>query len=59
MLSPVYQPENDRRPIFKTAARHYFDLWNQQIRLEQKIKAMYRHWGVRDVPFNPILIQAL
>ena len=48
-LNHVYQPENDDRAIFKTAAQHYIDLRNQLIRLKQKIKAMYRHWGVINV----------
>jgi transposase len=48
-LNHVYQPENDERAIFKAAAQHYLDLRNQLIRLKQKIKAMYRHWGIIDV----------
>ena len=48
-LKQVYHPENDDRAIFKAAARHYMDLRNQLIRFKQKIKAMYRHWGVIDV----------
>jgi len=48
-LKKVYQPENDHRAIFKAAARHYIDLRDQQTALKQKIKAMYRHWGVIDV----------
>lgn len=48
-LKHVYQPENDDRAIFKAAAQHYIDLRNQLIRLKQKIKAMYRQWGVIDV----------
>lgn len=48
-LKIVYQPENDERAIFKAAAQHYMDLRDQQIALKQKIKAMFRHWGVIDV----------
>ena len=48
-LKRVYHPESDDRAIFKAAAQHYIDLRNQQIALKQKIKAMYRHWGVIDV----------
>ena len=48
-LHHVYQPENDNRAVFKAAAQHYADLRNQLIRLKQKIKAMYRHWGVINV----------
>ena len=48
-LKHVYQPENDDRAIFKAAAQHYIDLRNQLIRFKQKIKAMYRHWGIINV----------
>lgn len=48
-LKQVYHPESDERAIFKAAARHYIDLRDQQITLKQKIKAMYRYWGVIDV----------
>ena len=48
-LKRVYHPETDERAIFKAAAQHYIDLRDQQISLKQKIKAMYRHWGVIDV----------
>jgi len=48
-LKRVYHPEDDDRAIFKAAAQHYIDLRDQQIALKQKIKAMYRHWGVIDV----------
>jgi len=48
-LKRVYHPENDDRAIFKASALHYIDLRDQQIALKQKIKAMYRHWGIIDV----------
>jgi transposase len=48
-LSPVYHPESDDRAIFKAAARHYIDFRDQDVTLKQKIKAMYRYWGVIDV----------
>ncbi len=48
-LKRVYHPESDDRALFKAAAQHYIDLRDQQIALKQKIKAMYRHWGVIDV----------
>jgi transposase len=48
-LKQVYHPETDHRAIFKAAARHYIDLRDQQITLKQKIKAMYRYWGIIDV----------
>ena len=48
-LKRVYQPENDDRAIFKTAVQHYIDLRDQQTRLKNKIKAIYRHWGVVDL----------
>ena len=48
-LKRVYHPESDDRAIFKASVQHYIDLRGQQIALKQKIKAMYRHWGVIDV----------
>ena len=48
-LKRVYQPENDDRAVFKAAVQHYIDFRDQQISLKNKIKAMYRHWGVIDV----------
>jgi len=48
-LKQVYHPENDDRAIYKSAAQHYIDLRNQLVRLKQKIKAIYRHWGIIDV----------
>jgi len=45
----VYRPENDQRAIFKAAVQHYLDLRDQLIALKNKIKAMYRQWGVIDV----------
>ena len=48
-LKKVYHPESDERAIFKASVQQYIDLRNQQTALKQKIKAMYRHWGVIDV----------
>ncbi len=48
-LNHVYLPENDDRALFKAAAQHYLDLRSQLIRLKQKIKAMYRYWGIINV----------
>jgi len=48
-LNEVYHPENDDRAIFKAAVQHYIDLRDQQVALKQKIKAMFRHWGIIDV----------
>ncbi len=45
----VYRPESDQRAIFKAAAQHYLDLRDQLSALKQKIKAVYRQWGVIDV----------
>lgn len=53
-LNQVYHPENDDRAIFKAAAQHYIDLRNQLVRFKQKIKAMYRHWGIIDVFTNAV-----
>lgn len=48
-LKHVYHPEDDHRAVFKAAVQHYLDISNQQTRIKQKIKAMYRHWGVINV----------
>jgi transposase len=48
-LKQVYHPENDDRAVFKAAVQHYIDFRDQQVVLKNKIKAMYRHWGVIDV----------
>jgi transposase len=48
-LKRVYHAESDDRAVFKAAAQHYIDLRDQQVELKQKIKAMYRHWGIIDV----------
>ncbi len=48
-LNRVYHPENDHRALFKAAAKHYIDLRGQLKALKQKIKAIYRHWGIIDV----------
>ena len=53
-LVQVYHPANDDRAIFKAAARHYIDLRNQLTRFKQKIKAMYRYWGIIDIFTNSI-----
>jgi transposase len=45
----VYRPENDQRAIYKAAVQHYMDLRDQLTALKQKIKAMYRQWGVINV----------
>lgn len=45
-LKEVYHAQEDHRAIFKAAVQHYLDLRDQQVELKQKIKAMYRHWGV-------------
>ena len=45
----VYRPETDQRAIFKAAVQHYGDLRDQLVGLKNKIKAMYRQWGVIDV----------
>jgi transposase len=48
-INEVYRPENDQRAIFKAAVQHYLDLRDQLKALKQKVKAMYRQWGVIDV----------
>ena len=57
-LHHVYQPQDDNRAIYKAAALHYIDLRNQLIRLKQKTKAMYRHWGIINVFTDAVYSQS-
>jgi transposase len=57
-LKRVYHPETDERAIFKAAVQHYIGLRDQQIALKQKIKAMYRHWGVIEVAGEAVYSKA-
>ena len=45
-LKRVYQAREDHRAVFKAAVQHYLDMRGQQVALKQKIKAMFRRWGV-------------
>lgn len=49
-VKEVYQPENDRRALFKQAASHYMDLRDQQRELKQKIKDRLKRWGLLNIP---------
>ncbi|MCP4568211.1 MAG: IS110 family transposase [FCB group bacterium] len=57
-LHHVYQPQSDDRALFKAAALHYIDLRNQLTRFKQKIKAMYRHWGIISVFTDSVYSQS-
>ena len=48
-LNHVYHPEDDKRAIFKASVQQYIDIRNQQVALKQKIKSMYRQWGVINI----------
>ena len=48
-LKEVYQATEDHRAAFKAAAQHYLDCRGQQVALKQKIKAVFRRWGVLDL----------
>ena len=48
-LKEVYHSESDDRAIFKAAVQHYIDFRDQQVTVKQKIKAMFRYWGIIDV----------
>jgi transposase len=45
-LKKIWQPANDDRAVFKSAARAYLDAVQRQTSLKLQIKAHYRHWGV-------------
>jgi hypothetical protein len=48
-LKEVYQAREDHRAAFKAAAQHYLDCRSQQVAVKQKIKAVFRRWGVVDL----------
>jgi hypothetical protein len=53
-LKKVYQPESDRRALFKQAAGHYTDLRDQKRALKQKIKARLKRWGHWNIPSSDV-----
>ena len=48
-LQEVYQSAEDHRAVFKATAQHYLDCRDRQVALKQKIKAVFRRWGVLDL----------
>jgi transposase len=57
-LKEVYQPESDRRALFKQTANHYTDLRDQQRALKQKIKARLKRWGLWKIPSADVYSQS-
>lgn len=57
-LKEVYQPENDRRALYKQACSHYMDLRDQQRALKQKIKARLKRWGHLHIPGSSVFSQS-
>lgn len=57
-LKKVYQPENDRRALYKQACSHYMDLRDQQRALKQKIKARLKRWGHLHIPGAGVFSQS-
>lgn len=53
-VKEVYQPESDRRALFKQAAGHYTDLRDQCRKLKQKIKARLKRWGLWKIPSTDV-----
>ncbi|WP_263842080.1 IS110 family transposase [Salinibacter sp.] len=53
-VKEVYQPENDRRALFKQAASHYTDLRDQLRALKQKIKDRLKRWGLWQIPSTDV-----
>jgi transposase len=45
-LKAVWQPTEDHRAVFKTAAQAYLESVVRQTALKLQLKAHYRHWGV-------------
>lgn len=57
-LKEVYQPENDRRALYKQACSHYMDLRDQQRSLKQKIKSRLKRWGHLHIPGASVFNQS-
>ena len=53
-VKEVYQPESDRRALFKQAAGHYTNLRDQCRKLKQKIKARLKRWGLWKIPSTDV-----
>ena len=45
-IKSVWQPQDDARAFFKSAAQAYEDAVLRQTRLKLQIKARFQHWGV-------------
>jgi transposase len=57
-LKEVYQPENDRRALYKQACSHYMDFRDQQRVLKQKIKSRLKRWGHLHIPGASVFSQS-
>lgn len=57
-LKEVYQPENDRRALYKQACSHYMDLRDRQRVLKQKIKSRLKRWGHLHIPGAKVFSQS-
>jgi len=56
-LKEVYQPENDRRALYKQACSHYMDLRDRQRVFKQKIKSRLKRWGHLHIPGAKVFSQ--
>ena len=56
-LQEVYQAREDHRAVFKAVAQHYLDCRDRQVALKQKIKAVYRRWGILDLEGQTVYSQ--
>lgn len=45
-IKPVWQPQEDERALFRTAAQAYEDAVLRQSRLKLQIKSLFQHWGL-------------
>ena len=57
-LKEVYQPENDRRALYKQACSHYMNLRDRQRVLKQKIKSRLKRWGHFHIPGAKVFSQS-
>jgi transposase len=45
-IKAVWQPQDDQRAFFRTAAQAYEDAVLRQTRLKLQIKSLFQHWGL-------------
>lgn len=57
-LKRVYHAESDVRALFKATAQHYLMLRDEVVGSKQRIKAVFRQWGIVDMEGETVYGQA-